>query len=453
MTYDLVIKNGMIVTGEMTAVSDVAIQGETIAAIGRDLRGKRVIEAAGKLVTPGAVDIHVHMQMPIGNFVSSDDFFTGTRAAALGGTTAIVDFVEPRAEEPLVHALDERRALADPRVVIDYGLHMTLGPNEISKLDQVPAAYAAGCGSFKLYMAYGLRLNDGQMLQALQAIANVNGTAVVHAENWDVICTLVDRNLAAGHTSPHWHPRSRPAPFEGEAVSRVVELTSYTGARVHIFHITCEEAVQQLSAGRRRGLPMTGETCPQYLLLTQDAYDAPGVLGALPVCAPPIRDKQSQEALWRALSSGDLQVVATDHCPFTTAEKATGLDNFSKIPGGVPSVESRFALLYSFGVCTGRLSLKQWVSACCTAPAEVAGFKNKGRILPGYDADLVIFDPQHEIALSSTSLHEQVDWTPYDGITLHGWPETTLSRGEIIVEAGQFIAVPGRGRFVARNFE
>jgi dihydropyrimidinase len=453
MVYDLVIKNGTIITGETIVAADIAIQGQTIAAVGCDLSGKRVIDASGKLVTPGAVDIHVHMQMPIGEFVSSDDFFSGTRAAALGGTTAIVDFVEPRVEQSLVDGLAERRALADPKVVIDYGLHMTIGPNEITKLDQVPAAYAAGCGSFKLYMAYGLRLDDGQLLQALEAIAGVNGLAVVHAENWDVISTLIARNLAAGNTTPHWHPRSRPAPFEGEAVARVVELAAYCGARVHIFHVTCEEAIQQISVGRRRGLPVTGETCPQYLLLTQDVYDAPGVLGALPVCAPPIRNKNAQDALWRALSSGDLQVVTTDHCPFTSAEKATGLEDFSKIPGGVPSVESRYAAVYTFGVRAGHLSLNQWVDACCTMPADLAGFKNKGRILPGYDADLVVFDPQRDFTLTSDTLHEQVDWTPYEGMALQGWPETTISRGEIIVEDGRFVGQAGHGRFVARNYD
>ncbi len=451
MLYDLVIKNGTLVNGETSFAADIAVLGETIAAVGHDLNGKRVIDASAKLVTPGAVDIHVHMQMPIGDFVSSDDFFSGTRAAAIGGTTAIVDFVEPRAEQSMLEALAERRALADPRVVVDYGLHMTIGPNEIGKLDQVPETYAAGCGSFKLYMAYGLRLDDGQLLEALEAVAQVDGLAVVHAENWDVISTLVKRNLAAGNSTPHWHPRSRPAPFEGEAVARVVQLSDFTGARVHIFHVTCLEAVQQIALGRSRGIQVTGETCPQYLLLTQDVYDAPGVAGALPVCSPPIRDRNAQEALWRSLGAGDLQVVTTDHCPFTSAEKATGLGDFSKIPGGVPSVESRYAAVYNFGVRSGRLSLNQWVAACCSTPAELAGFKKKGRLLPGYDADLVVFDPEHEISLSTTSLHEQVDWTPYEGISLQGWPEITISRGEVVVEGGRFVGEAGRGRFVKRS--
>jgi dihydropyrimidinase len=452
MAYDLVIKNGTVVSDEAVFESDVAIQGGTIAALGRHLQGDKEIDATGKLVTPGAVDIHVHMQMPIGDFTSSDDFFTGTRAAALGGTTAIVDFVEPHGQESMLEALADRRALADPRVAIDYGLHMTIGPTEIAKLDQVPAAYEAGCGTFKLYMAYGLRLDDGELMQALEAIAAVNGLAVVHAENWDVISTLVARNLAMGNTSPHWHPRSRPAPFEGEAVARVVELAALTGARTHIFHVTCAQAVRQIAKARRRGLPITGETCPQYLLLTWEVYDGPGVLGALPVCAPPIRSKRQQEALWRALSNHDLQVVTTDHCPFTSAEKATGLADFSKIPGGVPSVESRFAAVYSHGALAGHMTLNQWVSTCCTKPAELAGFSSKGKLLPGYDADLVVFDPRREVVLSTDTLHENVDWTPYEGLKVQGRVETTLSRGRVIVDEGQFVGEAGHGRFVPRKF-
>ncbi len=451
--FDLVIKNGLVITGGPVVKADVAVQGSSIAAIGQGLDGRRELDAGGKLVTPGAVDIHVHLQMPIGPFVSTDDFFTGTKAAAYGGTTAVVDFVEPHGSESLLEAMAMRRALADPQVVIDYGLHMTIGPTEIAKLDQVPAAYEAGCGSFKLYMAYGLRLQDGELLQALEAITAVNGLPVVHAENWDVITTLVARNLAAGNTSSHWHPRSRPALFEGEAVGRVIALAMFAGARVHIFHVTCVEAVEQIAAARRAGLSVTGETCPQYLLLTQEAYDAPGVAGALPVCAPPIREQAAQDALWRALACGDLQVVTTDHCPFTRAEKATGMGDFSKIPGGVPSIESRFAALYHFGVAPGYLTVPQWVDVCCTAPARLAGFERKGEILPGYDADLVIFDPQYKKILSTETLHEAADWTPYEGMTVNGWPATTISRGEVIVENGQFVGRRGHGRFVARRFD
>ncbi|HSG18241.1 MAG TPA: amidohydrolase family protein, partial [Anaerolineae bacterium] len=336
MTYDLVISNGTVVTAAATFAADIGVKGEQIAAIGCGLTGKRILDATGKLVTPGAVDIHVHMQMPIGDFVSADDFYSGTVAAAHGGTTAIVDFVERAPQESMVEAIAARRALADPRVVIDYGLHMTIGPAEVDLLDQLPVAFDAGCTSFKLYMAYALCLSDSQLLQALEAIRDVGGLPVVHAENWDLICTLVDRNLAAGRTSPHWHPRSRPALMEGEAVGRVIDLSELVGTRLHIFHVTSPAAVERIAAARKRGLPVSGETCPQYLVLTQDVYDQPGVDGALPVCSPPIRDQGAQDALWMALSQGDLQIITTDHCPFTRDEKATGLEDYSRIPGGVP---------------------------------------------------------------------------------------------------------------------
>lgn len=452
MTYDLVIKNGEVVTASATLRVDVAVEGERIAAVGVNLHGRREIDARGMLVTPGAVDIHVHMQMPLANgVVSSDDFFTGTRAAALGGTTAIVDFVEPLPDQSLLEALTARRAEADARVVIDYGLHMTIGPTEIAKLRQLPAAVGAGCGSVKLYMAYGLRLHDGELLRALEAAQAVGAQAVVHAENWDIICTLVERNLATGNIAPAWHPRSRPAFFEGEAARRLIDIASYVSAPVHIFHVSCRAVVEAIAAARARGLPVTGETCPQYLFLTQDAYDAPGVEGMLPVCSPPLRSTEDQEALWQALASGHLQLVSTDHCPFMRADKARGTGDFSKIPGGVPSIEMRFAALYSGGVGAGRFSVNRWVELCCTAPARLAGFAAKGEIAPGFDADLVVFDPQRRVTLSTETLHEQVDWTPYAGLELCGWPIYTLSRGEVIVEQGEFKGQAGRGRFVKRR--
>ena len=448
--YDLVIKNGTVVTAVATTLADVAIQGEKIAAIGQSLSGDREIDATGKLVTPGAVDIHVHLQMPIGDVVSADDFFSGTRAAAFGGTTTIIDFVEAEPAQRLVEALAARRAEADPRVAIDYGLHMTLGPTEINKLDQVPEAYQAGCTSFKLYMAYGFRLTDDQMMLALEVVRDVGGFPVVHAENWDVICALVARHVANGRTVPRWHPRSRPALMEGEAAGRVIDIAELVGTPLHIFHVSCEAVVQRIVTARQRGLPITGETCPQYLFLTQEAYDAAGVAGTLPVCSPPLRPQADQDALWRALAQGDLQIVTTDHCPFTQADKARGLNDFSQIPGGVPSIEMRLPALYSQGVPTGRLSLNQWVALCCTTPARLLGLKQKGDIAVGYDADVVVFDPKKEVALSTKTLHEQVDWTPYDGLTIQGWPEVVLSRGRVIVENDEFKGEAGNGRFINR---
>jgi len=456
MTFDLVIKNGTIVTAEATYQADIGVQGERIAAIGAGLTGAREINAAGKLVTPGGVDVHVHMQMALGGgIISADDFFSGTRAAAFGGVTTIVDFVESASTQSMLAGLADRRAEADPRVTIDYGLHMTIGPHEIDKLDQVPAALAAGCASFKLYMAYGFRLTDDQLFKALTAVKNAGGLPVVHAENWDIICTLVAQNLAAGRTTPHWHPRSRPELLEGEAAGRVIDIATYVGVPLHIFHVGCQATVDRIVAARAGGLPVTGETCPQYLLLNDSVYDRPGVEGALPVCAPPIRPAGEQENMWQALAHNHLQIVTTDHCPFVKADKMRGIEanDFSKIPGGVPSIECRFPALYSFGVRGGYFSANRWVEMCCTTPAQMFGFTRKGHIAVGFDADLVVFDPARQVTLSTATLHEKVDWTPYAGLEITGWPAATISRGEVIVENGQFYGAPGRGRFIERRLE
>ena len=452
-TSVLVIRHGSVVTADAVSAADVAIDGEHIAAIGQQLRGRREIDARGRYVLPGGIDGHVHLGMPIGRFTSSDDFYHGTRAAAYGGTTALVDFVETGAEETMLDALAARRAVARD-AVIDYGLHMTIGPLDIPRLDQAAAARAAGCGSFKLYMAYGLRLTDGELLQALEAARDTGAMPVVHAENWDVITTLIRRNLAAGRTTPHWHPRSRPAALEGEAAGRVIDIAAYVGVPLHIFHVSCAAVVERIAAAKARGLPVTGETCPQYLTLTDEVYDRPGVAGALPVCSPPLRPAADRDALWAALAGGALDAVTTDHCPFTAEEKASGLDDFSRIPGGVPSIESRLALVYA-GLAGGAAdpgpaALSRWVDVCATTPARIFGFAHKGRLLPGYDADVVVFDPAREFTIRPDSLHETAGWTPYDGLTLRGWPSHTISRGEVIVEEGRWQGQAGRGRFVAR---
>jgi dihydropyrimidinase len=454
MAFDLVIKNGTIVTAETTYQADLGIQGERIAAIGHDLAGEREFDATGKLVTPGAVDIHVHMQMPIGDgLVSADDFFTGTRAAAFGGATTIIDFIEPQPQQTLLDALAARRAEADERVVIDYGLHMTIDPPTIAKLDQLPAVVEAGCPTFKLYMAYGFRLTDGQLMQALAAVRGVGGLAVVHAENWDIICTLIEQNLAEGRTEPRWHPRSRPALTEGESAGRLIDIATLVGTPVHIFHVGCQAVVDRIADARRRGLPVTGETCPQYLMLDDTVFDRPGVEGALPVCAPPIRPEGEQALMWAALAQDQLQIVTTDHCPFTRQDKARGLADFSRIPGGVPSIEGRFSIVYAYGVRTGRFSASRWVEVCCTTPAQMVGLAGKGHLAVGYDADVVIFDPGRSVTLSTETLHENVDWTPYDRLEVQGWPAVTISRGRILVENGQFHAEAGQGRFVERKLK
>jgi len=452
MSFDLVLKNGTIITTEASYRADIGIQGKQIAAIGQNLAGKKEIDASGKLVTPGAIDVHVHHQMTLpGDITTSDTFFTGTRAAAFGGTTTIIDFVAAEPEESLLDALAARRAEADEQVVIDYGLHMTITPPDIEKLDQMAAVVEAGCPSFKFYMAYGFRLKDGELLQALQAVARNQGMPIVHAENWDVICTLIEQNLAAGRTQPRWHPRSRPPLMEGEAAGRAIDMARLAGTPLYIFHVSCADVVERIADARRRGLPIFGETCPQYLLLTDDLYNRSGVAGAQPVCAPPLRNTRHQTRLWEALSHNELQVVSTDHCPFTSADKARGLQDFSQIPGGVPSIEGRFSMLYTYGVRAGHFPISRWVDLCCTTPARLFGLQKKGTIAVGYDADLVVFDPEQQFELSTETLHENVDWTPYEGVEVTGWPAVTISRGKVLVENGQFHATAGQGRFVKRS--
>lgn len=452
MSYDLVIQNGTVVTAVSTFTADVAIQGAQIAAVGLGLTGQQTIDATGKLIIPGGIDPHVHLQYQLPLFRSADDFYSGTRAAALGGTTTVIDFVEPKPQQRMVDALADRCAEADGRVVIDYGLHMTIGPHEIGKLDQVAQAYAAGCASFKLYMAYGMRLTDDQLLRALQAVRDVNGLPVVHAENWDVITALIDQNLAAGRTEPRWHPHSRPPLLEAEAASRLMDIAAYVGTRVHIFHISCAAVVERLANAQRQGLPVTGETCPQYLMLNEGVFLRPLPEAARYICSPPLRTHEDQLRLWAALGQGILSIVTTDHCPFTRAEKAQNLHDYSQIPGGVPGIEARLALLYSYGVRHGYFSLNRWVEMSSAGVARLFGLQRKGHIAPGYDADLVIFDPQKEVILSTNTLHEQVDWTPYENVPVTGWPVLTMSRGEVIVRDGEFVGQQGRGRYVPRQF-
>jgi dihydropyrimidinase len=271
-----------------------------------------------------------------------------------------------------------------------------------------------------------------------------------------VITTLIRRNLAAGRTSPHWHPRSRPPELEAEAAGRVIDIAAWVGTAVHIFHVSCAAVVERIAAAKSRGLPVYGETCPQYLFLTDALYDRPGMEGALPVCSPPLRPAADGAALRRALASGALDLISTDHCPFTAAEKATGLGEYSQIPGGVPSIESRVALVYdclvnrTTGTGDRTAALRRWVDVCSTTPARLFGFSRKGQLLPGFDADIVLFDPAATGIITPELLHETAGWTPYDGLALRGRPTLTISRGEIIVDGDRWLGAPGRGRFVVR---
>jgi dihydropyrimidinase len=451
---DLVITGGTLVTAAETVQADLGIAGQKIVAIGHGLQGARRLDASGRLVLPGAVDPHVHLDIEAGGTRSSDDFETGTIAAACGGTTTIIDFVEPELGGSLVAGLEARLAQAENKAVVDYALHMTLRRGDAQTLNQVPEAIRAGCTSFKTYMTYpGFRLSDADLLAALEAVRAAGGLVLVHAENDAVLEHRRQAYLAAGHTAPAFHPRSRPVPVEAEAIERALALAEVAGCPLYVVHTSTGRGADAIARARDRGQRAYGETCPQYLVLTDALYHQPGFEGAKFVCSPPLRPPDNPPALWRHLAEGGLQTVGTDHCPFFYAgQKDLGRADFTKIPNGLPGIEARLALLYTLGVTQGRLSLTRWVEVCCTAPAQVFGlYPRKGTLMPGSDADVVIFDPERKVTLSRQVLHERVDYTPYDGLALQGYPVLTIARGEVIVADGDYVGRRGRGQFLKRG--
>ncbi len=453
MRYDLVIRGGRIVTAEGERDADLAVEGERIAAVGGGLRGRREIDARGLYVLPGAVDGHVHLDLDLGTVRSADGFGQGSVAAAFGGVTSVVEFVDPAKGEPLTDALERRLAQADGQALIDYGFHMTLLDASPEILAGVPDAYAAGCATFKLYTAYpDYYLNDGELYRALGAVAGAGGMAVVHAENWPVVEEIRRRFAEEGKLEARWHPESRPALAEAEAVHRVLSIARLAGARAMIFHISCIEAADELRRAKERGWDAYGETCPHYLVFPDGIYDRPDMPGTWFICQPPIRGAEQAASLWGAVSGDVLDVISTDHVAFPAEQKRRGEGNFLAAPGGIAGIENRLALMHHFGVGSGRISRSRWVDLCCTRPARLFGFDRKGRLEPGFDADIVLFDPVRPHTITAERLHQGIDYTPYQGMRLTGAPVATVSRGEVIVEDGAAAARPGRGRFVKRRY-
>lgn len=456
MMHDLVIRGGVTVSALGCVRQDVALDDGAISALGTGLDGRAVIDASDCYVIPGAVDQHVHLQLSLGGLVSTDDFATGTIAAACGGTTTVIDFVHPEAGQRMADALHVRQGEAEGRVAIDYGLHMAIPAWHAAsqeRLIEVPAMVKAGCATFKMYQAYpNVMLDDAALYRAMRAVAKAGAGVVLHAETGPVLDLLREDALAAGRTAAIEHERTRPARLEASAVHRAAEIAYQTGCRVLVFHVGNGPAVQEITAARARGVAIWGETCPHYLVLTAEKH-LDGEDGNLYICAPPLRSAAEQERLWEALREGELQVVSTDHCPWTRAEKAR--ENFTQVPGGVPGIEARLALVHHFGVAQGRISVERWVEVCCEAPARLMGLERKGRIETGMDADIVVFDPRQTKLISrkagSRSLHEAADWTPYEGVEVTGWPRTVLLRGETIVKDEVYIGRAGDGRFVKRG--
>src|SRR5438067_7861182 len=454
------IKNGNVVTAVDSYKADILIDGSTVVLIGKDLEKiagaiDRTIDATGKLVIPGGIDPHTHMDLPFGGTSSSDDFEPGTRAAAFGGTTTIIDFAVQYRGQSLNQALDAWFAKAEGKAAIDYGFHMIVTDLPDERLPELKGLINQGVSSFKLFMAYpGVFLvDDGTIFKAMTTAAEAGGLICMHAENGVVIDVLVKRALAAGKTAPKYHALTRPTRAEAEGVHRAIAIAEMANSPVYIVHLSCYDALKEVQAARDLGLPAYAETCPQYLFLDYSYYDQPGFEGAKYVMTPPLRDKSNQEQLWKGLRGNDLQVLSTDHCPFCFKEqKELGRNDFSKIPNGGSGVEHRLSLIYEGGVVQKRISVNRFVELTSTAAAKIFGlFPRKGTIAVGSDADIVIFDPNREQTISSKTHHMRVDYSAYEGRTVQGVTETVLLRGNIVVEDGEFKGKPGYGQFVRRG--
>jgi dihydropyrimidinase len=454
------VRNGTIVTAGDAYAADVYIDQGVITAIGRGLAtpADTVVDATGRLVLPGGVDVHTHLDMPAGDTRSSDDFETGTIAAAHGGTTTIVDFATQDFGQGLYPALDAWRAMAEGRACIDYGFHMIVREfTDQVALEMDQLVRAEEVTSFKLFMAYPgvLMVDDGTIFSAMRRTRENGGLICMHAENGSVIDTLVKEALRQGQTAPKYHALTRPPRAEGEATTRAIALAEIAGVPVYIVHLSCLDALEPVRRAREAGLPVYAETCPQYLFLSIDDYDREGFEGAKYVMSPPLREARHQAHLWRGLVRNDLQTVATDHCPFCMHEppqKQRGRHDFSLIPNGAPGIETRLMLLWDGGVRTGRIDAHRFVEIVATNPARLFGlWPRKGTIAVGSDGDLVVWNPDRQVTLSARTHHMRVDYNPYEGRVVTGAPDVVISRGDVIVDRGTFTGRPGRGVFLKRQ--
>jgi dihydropyrimidinase len=455
------IKNGTVVNADGQSKADVLFAGETIQKVGPDLPadGHTVIDAAGLLVMPGGVDVHTHLDMPFGGTVSADDYRTGTIAAAIGGTTTVIDFVLQSRGHTMAEALDTWLGKSDGKACIDFGLHMAvtdLGPGDGSQgLAEMETMVAKGISSFKLFMAYPnvLMIDDGLMYKVMHKAGTLNALCCVHAENGHVIDVVVARMIAEGKTAPHFHAHSRSAKAEAEATHRAIHIGEMAGGAVYIVHLSNEDALRELKHAQQRGLRALAETCPQYLVLSLEEH-MPGKSWdeAKFVFTPPLRAKHNQAPLWKALQDGTLSVVSTDHCPFRFADqKSLGKDDFTKIPNGGPGIENRLQILWQFGVNSGQLTPEKFVELCCAAPARIFGMPQKGAVVPGKDADILLWDPKVSYTITAATQAMATDYSMFEGWKVTGNARHVFSRGELVVKDGQWIGKTGRGRFLKRE--
>lgn len=454
----LLVRGARVVTSADDYVADVFVNDDQVTAIGLDLpmTADTVIEGAGMLLLPGGVDPHVHLDFPFGSTTTSDSLETGTVAAAYGGTTTVINFAQQLPGESLQATLDKGLVLAAGKAAIDYGYHLIVTRLDDQTLPDLATLVRDGMTSVKLFMAYPgtVMVDDATMFQVLERTGELGALACVHAENGGVIDVLVKRALAAGRTGPSWHGRTRPELAEAEATHRAIALAEMADAPVYLVHLSCEGALDQVTAARDRGRPVFAETCPHYLFLDDSVYDPAGGFDvAKYVLTPPLRPKRNQAHLWRGLRTDDVSVVSTDHCPFCLqGQKSLGVGDFSAIPNGGPGVEHRLPLLYDGGVLTGELSLRRMVEIFSTAPARLFGlFPRKGTIAVGSDADLVLFDPQARQVLSAETHHMNVDYSLYEGREATGAVSAVVSRGRVVVDAGRHVGPAGHGQYVPRG--
>jgi len=450
------IKNGTVVRASGSVEEDILIDGDMIISTGHSLSAgtaERVIDARGMYVLPGGVDPHVHMHLPSPAGFSSDDFLSGSRAALWGGTTTIIDFVTPERGEPLPTALEKRMREAEHSLT-DYSFHVSPVEWRESIHDEIRECTRMGVTSFKVYMAYKqtVGLGDEDLLRVMKAVGKAGGTVTVHCEEGDEIERLRDSFIHDGHTLPLYHLLSRPSRLEASAVKKIIKLAAEAECPLYIVHVSAAESLEHIREARSQGQTVYAETCPQYLLLDNSKYTGPFEQTSKYVISPPLRTEADNDALWHALADGTLNTVGTDHCPFTAEQKRAGLEDFRKIPGGAGGVEQRLALLYTYGILTGRLNLNQLVNMCCTEPAQIFGIHpRKGDIVTGSDADIIIWNPEPAGIISAESHHMNCDINIYEGMAVRGFPEYVIKGGEVVVEKGEITGPVRKGNYLPRT--
>jgi len=450
----ILIRGGTVATATDLYKADVLIEGEKIAAIGEklDAKGHESVDAGGAYVMPGGIDPHTHLDMPFGGTITADDFESGTRGAALGGTTCIVDFALHTRGDSLHNALKTWHGKAAGKAVIDYAFHLTIADGRDETMAEIPKLIdEQGVNSFKVFMAYKhvLQVDDETIFKTLQTCAKHGGLVQVHAENGDVIEVLVKQTLSAGHTDPKYHALSRPVECEGEATHRAIRLAEIAGAPLYVVHVSSAMAADAISDGRKRGLAIYGETCPQYLVCDFNDYERPDFEGAKYVLSPPIRDKWNQNVLLRKLKNMELHAFGSDHCSFNLCgQKDLGKNDFSKIPNGAPTIEDRLAILWDVGVNGGLMSPNQFVALGSTNPAKLFGlFPRKGALTAGADADVIVWDPNAERTISAKTHHMNVDNNVFEGRKVKGRPRFVYSRGVKVADGDTFTGRKGHGKF------